>query len=229
MPSREGNLDAPTRHPVDWRNPDFYNEESLFKEMERIFDICHGCRRCVSLCGAFPTLFDLVDNSKTMEVDGVAKHDFWKVVDQCYLCDLCFMTKCPYVPAASVERRFSEADATRESEGVRGRQAEVSGSNPHQHRPTRQARDDSGRRAGGEQSQHDTVGTARDGQSAGGSSRGGIAALRGTAFSRSPAPVVAVAGAKRSARPREGRAVRDLLYQLQRAWNRSRPAQDSGP
>jgi glycerol-3-phosphate dehydrogenase subunit C len=98
MPSREGNLDAPTRHPVDWRNPDFYNEESLFKEMERIFDICHGCRRCVSLCGAFPTLFDLVDNSKTMEVDGVAKHDFWKVVDQCYLCDLCFMTKCPYVP-----------------------------------------------------------------------------------------------------------------------------------
>ena len=98
MASREGNLDAPTRHPLDWRNPDFYNEESLYREMERIFDICHGCRRCVSLCGAFPTLFDLVDNSKTMEVDGVAKADFWKVVDQCYLCDLCFMTKCPYVP-----------------------------------------------------------------------------------------------------------------------------------
>ena len=98
MTAREGNLDAPTRHPLDWRNPDFYNEDSLYKEMERIFEICHGCRRCVSLCGAFPTLFDLVDNSKTMEVDGVAKADFWKVVDQCYLCDLCFMTKCPYVP-----------------------------------------------------------------------------------------------------------------------------------
>jgi glycerol-3-phosphate dehydrogenase subunit C len=98
MTSREGNLDAPTRHPVDWRNPDFYNEESLYKEMERIFEICHGCRRCVSLCGAFPTLFDLVDNSSTLEVDGVDKKDFWKVVDQCYLCDLCFMTKCPYVP-----------------------------------------------------------------------------------------------------------------------------------
>ena len=98
MPLREGNLDAPTRHPLDWRNPDFYDEASLYKEMERIFDICHGCRRCVSLCGAFPTLFDLVDNSKTLEVDGVAKQDFWKVVDQCYLCDLCFMTKCPYVP-----------------------------------------------------------------------------------------------------------------------------------
>jgi glycerol-3-phosphate dehydrogenase subunit C len=33
-----------------------------------------------------------------MEVDGVKHEDYWKVVDQCYLCDLCYMTKCPYVP-----------------------------------------------------------------------------------------------------------------------------------
>ena len=98
MTLREGNLEAPTRHPLDWRNPEFYDEGALFKEMERVFDICHGCRRCVSLCNAFPTLFDLVDESKTMEVDGVAKADYWKVVDQCYLCDVCYMTKCPYVP-----------------------------------------------------------------------------------------------------------------------------------
>ena len=94
----EGNLEAPTRHPLDWKNPDFYNEESLNHELERVFDICHGCRRCVSLCGSFPTLFDLVDESETMEVDGVKKEDYWKVVDQCYLCDVCYMTKCPYVP-----------------------------------------------------------------------------------------------------------------------------------
>jgi len=98
MTTREGNLQAPTRHALDWRNPEFYSEEALFKEMERVFDICHGCRRCVSLCHSFPTLFDLVDESKTMEVDGVAKADYWKVVDQCYLCDVCYMTKCPYVP-----------------------------------------------------------------------------------------------------------------------------------
>ena len=94
-PVREGNLEAPTRHPLDWRNPDFYSEDSLFKEMERVFDICHGCRRCVSLCQSFPTLFDLVDASESMEVDGVKKDDYWKVVDHCYLCDLCYMTKCP--------------------------------------------------------------------------------------------------------------------------------------
>ena len=97
-PIREGNLAAPTRHPLDWRNPNFTNEESLFKEMERVFEICHGCRRCVSLCQAFPTLFERVDESESMEVDGVAKADYWKVVDHCYLCDLCYMTKCPYVP-----------------------------------------------------------------------------------------------------------------------------------
>jgi len=98
MTTREGSLEAPTRHPVDWRNPEYFDEASIYKEMERIFDICHGCRRCVSLCGAFPTLFDLVDESSTLEVDGVAKADYWRVVDQCYLCDVCYMTKCPYVP-----------------------------------------------------------------------------------------------------------------------------------
>ena len=94
----EGNLQAPTRHAIDWKAPDYYNEEAALHEMERIFDICHGCRRCVSLCQAFPTLFDLVDASPTMEVDGVAKTDYAKVGDQCYLCDLCYQTKCPYVP-----------------------------------------------------------------------------------------------------------------------------------
>lgn len=96
--SREGSLEAPTRHPIDWQQPEFYDQENLFNELERVFDICHGCRRCVSLCHSFPTLFDLVDESETMEVDGVAKDDYWSVVDHCYLCDLCYLTKCPYVP-----------------------------------------------------------------------------------------------------------------------------------
>ena len=95
---KEGSLEKPTRHPLDWKSQAFYEEASLNKELERVFDICHTCRRCVSLCTAFPTLFDLIDASTTLEVDGVAKADFGKVVDQCYLCDMCYMTKCPYVP-----------------------------------------------------------------------------------------------------------------------------------
>ncbi|HEY0675860.1 MAG TPA: hypothetical protein VGD25_06595, partial [Immundisolibacter sp.] len=97
-PPREGSLEAPTRHPIEWQTAEYYDAQAVEKELERVFDICHGCRRCVSLCQAFPTLFDLVDESSTMEVDGVAKADYIKVVDQCYLCDLCYMTKCPYVP-----------------------------------------------------------------------------------------------------------------------------------
>ena len=95
---REGSLEPPKRHPLDWNNPDFYDEGQLTHELERVFDVCHGCRRCFNLCTAFPTLFDLVDESATGEMDGVDKKDFGKVVDQCYLCDMCFMTKCPYVP-----------------------------------------------------------------------------------------------------------------------------------
>jgi Fe-S oxidoreductase len=98
MPVREGSLEAPTRHPLNWQNPEFYDEASLLKELERVYDICHGCRRCFNLCHAFPTLFDAIDDSETMELDGVDKRVYWEVVDHCYLCDMCFMTKCPYVP-----------------------------------------------------------------------------------------------------------------------------------
>jgi len=95
---REGSLDAPTRHPIDWRSSDFYDDEKLYAELERVFDICHGCRRCFNLCNSFPTLFDAVDESDTMEVDGVDRKVYWDVVDHCYLCDMCYMSKCPYVP-----------------------------------------------------------------------------------------------------------------------------------
>ncbi|MBI2292516.1 MAG: Fe-S oxidoreductase [Betaproteobacteria bacterium] len=98
MTVREGSLEAPTRHALDWQAPDFYDAEKVFAELHRVFDICHGCRRCVSLCTAFPRLFDLIDEGGTGELDGVDRARFGEVVDRCYLCDLCYMTKCPYVP-----------------------------------------------------------------------------------------------------------------------------------
>jgi Fe-S oxidoreductase len=96
--NREGSLEAPTRHALDWQSDQFYDEPALFEELERVFDICHGCRRCFNLCNSFPTLFDAVDESESMELDTVPKEVFWDVVDHCYLCDMCYMTKCPYVP-----------------------------------------------------------------------------------------------------------------------------------
>jgi Fe-S oxidoreductase len=95
---REGNLEAPTRHPLAWKTPEFWDEVAMLNETERVFEICHGCRRCISLCNAFPKLFDLIDEGGTGELDGVPKAKYWDVVDQCYLCDMCYMTKCPYTP-----------------------------------------------------------------------------------------------------------------------------------
>jgi len=95
---REGSLEAPTRHRIAWEDPDFTDRKKTEAEMHRIFDICHTCRRCFNLCDAFPRLFDLIDNSESGELDTVAPADYRKVADACTLCDMCFMTKCPYVP-----------------------------------------------------------------------------------------------------------------------------------
>lgn len=94
----EGSLEAPVRHPIPWQDPEFYDETKLDEELRRVFDICHGCRRCFNLCDSFPRLFDLIDDSESGELDSVDSGDFKPVVDACTMCDMCFMTKCPYVP-----------------------------------------------------------------------------------------------------------------------------------
>jgi len=97
-PLREGSLEAPTRHPIEWRSPVFTDAAALDAELARVFEICHGCRRCFSLCNSFPTLFDAVDSTASGELHDVPKEAYWQVVEHCYLCDMCYMTKCPYVP-----------------------------------------------------------------------------------------------------------------------------------
>ncbi|MGH6982524.1 MAG: glycerol-3-phosphate dehydrogenase, partial [Stellaceae bacterium] len=95
---REGSLEAPTRHVIDWQDPDYTDPAKLDAEMRRQFDVCHTCRRCFNLCDSFPRLFDLIDNSSSGELDSVPSAKLGAVVDACTLCDMCFMTKCPYVP-----------------------------------------------------------------------------------------------------------------------------------
>ena len=88
-----------TRPPIDWQAEEFWDEQSLGRELERVFDYCDSCRICWTLCEAFPTLFDLVDAARpTLSLDDVDRADFPKVAEQCYLCDLCYETYCPYVP-----------------------------------------------------------------------------------------------------------------------------------
>ena len=103
---REGSLDAPIRHPIPWRQADFWNEQKLDAESRRVFDICHGCRRCFNLCDSFPRLLDLIDDSESGELDTVDSKDFKPVIDACTLCDMCFLTKCPYVPPHEFDLDF---------------------------------------------------------------------------------------------------------------------------
>src|SRR3546814_18481575 len=102
----EGGLNAPVRHPIEWNDPDFYDWEKLNAETERVFDICHGCRRCFNLCDSFPRLFDLIDDSETGALDAVSKADYKQVVPPCTLCAMCFMVSCPYVPPHAFTPHF---------------------------------------------------------------------------------------------------------------------------
>lgn len=94
---REGSLDAPLGT-GPWQEEAFYDEADLDAELRRVFDICHGCRRCFNLCDSFPKLFDLIDESPNEDVEHLESADFKPITDACTLCDMCFMTKCPYVP-----------------------------------------------------------------------------------------------------------------------------------
>ena len=104
--NKEGSTQAPTRHPIDFNHPDFLNQKKLDDEMRRVFDICHGCRRCFNLCDSFPKLFDMIDESKDENVESLTSDQFEPVVDACTLCDMCFMTKCPYVPPHEFDLDF---------------------------------------------------------------------------------------------------------------------------
>ena len=119
---KEGSLEAPMRHPIAWNDESFYDEAALDAELRRVFDICHGCRRCFNLCGSFPKLFDLVDESPNEEVSDLTAADLKAVVDECTLCDMCFMVKCPYVPphefAIDFPHLLLRARAAQEKQGV---------------------------------------------------------------------------------------------------------------
>src|SRR6201994_1139599 len=133
--AKEGGLEAPKRHPRDWEDQVFADPGQLDAEMRRVFDICHGCRRCFNLCDSFPRLFDLIDSSPKEDVEHLASEDFKPVVEACTLCDMCFMTKCPYVPPhpfmldfphLMLRHRFVEAKAgNRNKEWVQQQLAEM--------------------------------------------------------------------------------------------------------
>ena len=140
-PPREGSLDAPFRRPILWQDPDYYDLAKVEAELQRQFDVCHTCRRCFNLCDSFPRMFDAIDEGPTGEVDGIGPKDHAHVAEACTLCDMCFLTKCPYVPPhpfdidiphlilryRAAKRRIGEKEFVREQLGNTDRNGKLAG------------------------------------------------------------------------------------------------------
>ncbi len=114
-------VELPEKPSGEWRyhDPDFGDFHKLERELRRVADICHQCRRCLPLCPSFPKLFELVDASAD-EVAGVALEGFDQVNELCYHCKLCY-NHCPYTPPhewdvdfPALMRRHQQARARRD-------------------------------------------------------------------------------------------------------------------
>ena len=81
----------------DVHEADYWDQKSLGDEMYRVFDICHGCRRCYQLCPSFDVMLKRIDQEGDAEVSGLKQEDYDTVVDLCYQCKLC-IPHCPYTP-----------------------------------------------------------------------------------------------------------------------------------
>lgn len=76
-------------------DPKYWDQAGLRGEIERVFDICNGCRLCFNLCQSFPDLFKAVEAHESAREVTVAEVD--RVIDTCFQCKICYV-KCPYTP-----------------------------------------------------------------------------------------------------------------------------------
>jgi len=81
----------------DPKDPAYWDESDLRQEMDRVFDLCHGCRLCFKFCTAFPTLFDMIDQHDDQDSKRMTPGEQDQVVHECFNCKLCYVN-CPYVP-----------------------------------------------------------------------------------------------------------------------------------
>ncbi|MBI3107016.1 MAG: hypothetical protein HYY95_15865, partial [Candidatus Rokubacteria bacterium] len=73
----------------------YWDPDALRQEVERTFEICHGCRLCFKYCDAFPTLFALLDQQHDGDVRRITPDEAARVMDACFQCKLCEV-QCPY-------------------------------------------------------------------------------------------------------------------------------------
>jgi glycerol-3-phosphate dehydrogenase subunit C len=78
-------------------HPKYLDDADLREEMNRVYDLCHGCRLCFKFCSSFPTLFDAIDQHDDQDSAKLTRAEQDQVVDECFNCKLCYVN-CPYIP-----------------------------------------------------------------------------------------------------------------------------------
>jgi NAD-dependent dihydropyrimidine dehydrogenase PreA subunit len=100
--------------------PRYWEREKLDREMDRVFDVCHGCRLCFNLCPSFPALFQAIDAGGD-DVRNLTAPQKQRVVDLCYECKLCEV-RCPYTPRDGHEFQLDFPRLMLRARAVRGRE-----------------------------------------------------------------------------------------------------------
>jgi glycerol-3-phosphate dehydrogenase subunit C len=91
----------------DIKSKEFWDPADLHREMVRVFDVCHGCRVCYTLCPSFVKLFEVTDDVAGIfgNVEELTSNQINEVVDLCYQCKICDPI-CPYVPPHPLDLDF---------------------------------------------------------------------------------------------------------------------------
>lgn len=105
-------------------HPKYLVLDDLRDEMNRVYDLCHGCRLCFKFCPSFPTLFESIDRHDDQDSEKLTDAERFEVVDECFNCKLCGELNCPYTPgkhewALDFPRLMLRAKAYQQSAGTK--------------------------------------------------------------------------------------------------------------
>lgn len=73
----------------------YWDHDALSGEIDRTFEICHGCRMCFKYCDSFPLLFSFIDERHDGDVRKINEIETDQIMDACFQCKLCEV-QCPY-------------------------------------------------------------------------------------------------------------------------------------
>ena len=79
------------------RDRSYTDEYDVRLEVARVFDVCAGCQKCVSLCPTFPALISTVESKPDADAGRLTPDEQDEIINECFRCSLC-SSSCPYLP-----------------------------------------------------------------------------------------------------------------------------------